>query len=429
MNERLIDLGFMFKQSQIWKTVFEEELFAIRLPEDLTLADGSEYVYCCIMGRNGEHRALSVYMGERGFASLRKINQITDENNLENLLSQDCIQCSIETEEQFLPDELSKIKAEAKKRKSRSPYPHFSRYKPNCIPWRITDPKDERVLILALEMTMALTDYLRDHPKDGTDLKRIHLQSTRDLLGDQQMMEPLLDEIDRAEQNQRIPVLTIRNGGLKTAEMIPLPGLYKPEYPCATVIDELKLKKLKKINKQGVLECQVARIPEPTKEESEEGAPYLPAILLSVDEDGMVRLPVMMRHAEYDPNEAIGDLMKGMIAEKYRPAEIHVRTEETRALLEAFCRKAEIRLEEHDDLEKLDEGLEEMMNRWKETDDDEGDVFGVDDLIEMLETIPEKELKKMPDFMIAQVVEAADSGLLPPKISEKVSRVAGKIGL
>lgn len=421
MNKELMDLGFAFKKSQIWKTVYEEELFAIHLPERLYLKDGSEYVYCSVMGRNGEHRALSVYMGKRGFASLRTIQKKLDEDDLENLLSQDCLQCSLETAEQFLPEDLEIIREETRQRKLRPPYPQFSRFKPNCIPWHISDPEEEEILIMALRVTIGLAEFLSKHTKSDIELRNVRIISTRELLGEQMMMESLLQEIDEFEQNQQIPVFSLLNGKLTVEGKIALPGPTEPDYPKVTAIDELKLIKLKGIPKEGTIECQVLRLPEPTKDNTEDTAPYLPAILLSADEEGMVRLPVMMKHAEYDPNEAIDNLMKGMIAEKIRPAEIHVRTAETISLLELFCKKAGIKLVREENLDVLDEAMNMMLDRLE--DIEEGDDFEPEDLAEMLESMSEKEIRAIPDFVVVQIMEMAQNGLLPEKIAEKVKRL------
>lgn len=424
MDSKLLDLGFAFKKSQIWKVVYEEELFAIHLPKHLILADGSEYVYCSVMGRGGEHRALSVYMGQRGLNSLRIIQQDPNTSDMEKLLSQDCLQCSLEQAEQFLPEDLQIIKEETKKRKMRSPYPQFSRYKPYCVPWHLTDPKDIEILTIALEVTMVLSAYLQNHSKSDIHLHNMDIQSSQDVLCEQLSMEFMVQPIDEIEKNQKIPVFAVRKGQLITEEMIDLPEQTNPVLLMPTVVDELKLRTLKTIPKEGVLECQILRIPEPTKEKSEDSAPYLPAILLSVDEDGMVRLPLLMRHAEYDPDEAVNDLLRRMIEERFRPNEIRVRTDETYVLLELFCKKAGIRLTQTDQMDFLDEAMDAMLDRWTERTDEEEDSFGIEELIEMLEEIPENELRAMPDFMIAQIIEAAEEGLLPDTVADKVRRIA-----
>jgi hypothetical protein len=68
--------------------------------------------------------------------------------------------------------------------------------------------------------------------------------------------------------------------------------------------------------------------------------------------------------------------------------------------------------------------MDAMLDRWTERTDEEEDSFGIEELIEMLEEIPENELRAMPDFMIAQIIEAAEEGLLPDTVADKVRRIA-----
>ena len=66
MKKEYLDLAYAFRKSKIWKKIYEEELFAVRLPK----ARGKkkdEIGYCVIMGRNGEHLCLAVYMAIRDF--------------------------------------------------------------------------------------------------------------------------------------------------------------------------------------------------------------------------------------------------------------------------------------------------------------------------------------------------------------------------
>ena len=135
-----------------------------------------------------------------------------------------------------------------------------------------------------------------------------------------------------------------------------------------------------------------------------------------------MRLPVMMRQAEYDPNEAVNDLMKGMLAEKLRPEEIHVRTEETFSLLECFCQKAGIRLIRDEDLDLLDEAKETMLDRFADAEEEEDD-FRPDDLIEMLESMSEKEFLSMPGFMIDQIESMVESGMLPESLAGRMRQL------
>ena len=86
----LFDLAYKFRNSKVWKAFYEDEVFAVTLPD-------GQIGYCYIMGRSGEHMALSVHIGGEGFTTYRKIkelNRFTAPS--EALMIQDCIQCSIE---------------------------------------------------------------------------------------------------------------------------------------------------------------------------------------------------------------------------------------------------------------------------------------------------------------------------------------------
>ena len=120
------DLAYAFKKAALWKKINEEELFAIRLPAKKT---SSKHIgYCLIMGRNGEHRALAVYVGEEGFSSYRRI--MTDEHqSFADMLTQDCIQCSMERKEDLSEDELLEIREYCQESgvPFRAPFPQFTR--------------------------------------------------------------------------------------------------------------------------------------------------------------------------------------------------------------------------------------------------------------------------------------------------------------
>ena len=58
----LYDLAYQFRNEKIRTKVYEEEVFAVAIPDGNT-------AYCNIMGRNGEHRAVSVHIGAEAFAT------------------------------------------------------------------------------------------------------------------------------------------------------------------------------------------------------------------------------------------------------------------------------------------------------------------------------------------------------------------------
>ena len=75
-----------------------------------------------------------------------------------------------------------------------------------------------------------------------------------------------------------------------------------------------------------------------------------------------------------------------------------------------------------ENLELLGEATDTMLDRWTSMEDEEDD-FGPDEIVEMLEAMTDKELRAMPDFMVAQILNMAESGLLPARVAKKVRSI------
>ena len=411
INAHLMDLGFEFRESQIWKRIYESELFAVRLPEGMTLEDGTEYGICCIMGSSGDLRALSVILGKSGMFGLKRLDEYCDDWRIEEMLVQNNLQCSIEPADQFLPEDLKVVQAEARKRKIRRYYPKFCRLRPHCYPWRITDAQDEAILTAALEVTLALDRYLKEHRKSEIHLQRINVSEARE-----------------KKREQLIPVLSVKKGELSLDGTIPFPDMEEPEHPEPNVLNELGVKKISRIRGKGVFECEVFRIPHAIQDDEDE-APYFPAMLMLVDEDGMVQAHEVVEGAEYDPEEMINELIQTMIEQNCRPEEIRVRTDETFSLLRTFCQKTRIRLVKDKHLELLDEAKESLMDYARddsERDDGDSEGIDVDEFLETLEEMPEELFLEMPDFIFDELLHAAKSGILPPETVGKIRRAAAR---
>lgn len=59
-KDKLYDAAFRYKKAGIWKKLWDNEVFAIKLT-------CGEIGYMSIMGKNGTYCALGLYMGEAGF--------------------------------------------------------------------------------------------------------------------------------------------------------------------------------------------------------------------------------------------------------------------------------------------------------------------------------------------------------------------------
>ena len=165
-----------------------------------------------------------------------------------------------------------------------------------------------------------------------------------------------------------------------------------------------------KMQRSGVLQCEIIRGPEPVQGEP----PYLPALLMTVvQENGLVLTPVMSKGVDYDPNEMVDGLLGSLVIAKFYPDAIMARTEETLTIIEPFCKKAKIKLVKSNELDELDDAIDAMMERMEESDDNhEGDV------IEALQQMSIEQIKALPDFMLEQMLQLGD--VLPKMIIDKI---------
>ena len=113
------------------------------------------------------------------------------------------------------------------------------------------------------------------------------------------------------------------------------------------------------------------------------------------------------------------------------PKAIKVRTEETKALLEGFCRDAHILLVMTEELAHIDEALDDLFDHMMDDDDDDddddvGDVDAEDleDMTAMLAQMSVSEIRSMPDFILDQILDVAE--YFPADIIKKVRQAKGK---
>ena len=50
-TEKMYDLAFQYKAAKLWKLLYDDEVFAVKLPD-------GETGYCSVMGMIGQHLAL-----------------------------------------------------------------------------------------------------------------------------------------------------------------------------------------------------------------------------------------------------------------------------------------------------------------------------------------------------------------------------------
>ena len=389
----IYDLAYTFKKSKLWQLIREQQVFAVRLPD-------GQIGYCLIMGQNGEHMALSLHIGAEGFSSYRRLNGM-DQGPItyEEMLQQDCIQCSIEKRDQLSPEELNELRSYCEDRgiPFRAPFPQFARYKRYCVPWTITDDSDWNAIHTVLTIVAKIIETIEKRQFASLAPRMIYADTEDEYY------------LDGSRGTVTIPLYSIEDGELK-AEQIPLPAYVEPQIAPPTSFNEVSLRKLMKMQRSGVLQCEIIRGPEPVQGEP----PYLPALLMTVvQENGLVLTPVMSKGVDYDPNEMMDGLLGSLVSAKFYPDAIMARTGETLTILEPFCKKAKIKLVKSNELDELDDVIDAMMERMEESDDNhEGDV------IEALQQMSIEQIKALPDFMLEQMLQLGD--VLPKMIIDKI---------
>ncbi len=81
--DRIYQLAFELRKEKLWRILPDTALFAVRLPD-------GEIGYCNMMGALGEHLALCLYVGDRGFASYRRLME-REETDLGSLREQEIL--------------------------------------------------------------------------------------------------------------------------------------------------------------------------------------------------------------------------------------------------------------------------------------------------------------------------------------------------
>ena len=407
------DLAYAFRKAALWKKIDEDELFAVRLPAKKT---SSKHIgYCVIMGRNGEHRALAVYVGEEGFSSFRRI--MTEEHrSFADMLIQDCVQCSMERREDLSEEELSELReyCQASGAPFRAPFPQFTRYAPYCMPYTPKEKGDWQAIRAALETVLKMNEAMTSAGKAVLGLRPVEVSPTGQNYGAEQLGWFLKQQTNEVT----IPLYSVENGVLRT-ERIPLPPPREIRYREPDRFNEIAIARMRKNPQQGCWSAEVIRVPAPVDGDP----PYVPAMLMVVDEAGLVRGPVVAECAVYDPNEMLEKLLEAM--EGSYPACIRVRTEETRVLLAEFCRRAKIRLEVTDEAEALEEAIDSLTEHMDGGGDDGGeDGSYLDMVMQMIADMSVEELRQIPDAILDQLTEITE--LLPGDLADKIRKANHK---
>ena len=211
---RLYEEAFRFRKKKLWDQLTEDMIFAVRLEPDLM-------GYVSIMGKLGDHFALAVYAGKKGFSSYLRLHNTDPEEigevEYRNLLvAQRNIQCSYEMKDFLEREEQEEIRSYAKRLGVRiagkNAWPVFMKMTPGRVPHRFSDEKEEEYLLLALEAA----SWAADHS------------------------ESVFPELWHVEEDKgSICLLEKKDGGFSVGKTDLPTAELEPEYPVGTVCNDV----------------------------------------------------------------------------------------------------------------------------------------------------------------------------------------------
>lgn len=279
----------------------------------------------------------------------------------ENVLSQLCIQCSLENKDMLLEEELSSARDYAARRgikfRGSNSFPRFVTYRPATCPARVTSEEDIQILCAALHAVLAVNDKLLSGK--WTELEREAIGFSGGLAA-----------------ARSLPMLTQGQDGY-TWSIGMLPDAVPQAYPRPVLRDEILLARLKKSKKRKTAwVCDVVMCPQPVQEE-ENSTPVFPYMLLAVDKETETALaPAMVCSYEQEADTLLHNLGEQMM-ESCVPRRMIVTNDRTHAFLEALTDSLEITLVQtgRDELlEELEAGFADLSMDGGIDDLDEEDM-------------------------------------------------------
>lgn len=398
-TEKMYDLAFQYKETKLWKQLYDDELFAVKL------SDG-EIGYCCVMGMMGEHTALAVYVGAEGYQSycaLRNAdqNRMTGQWMGELLTSQSCLQCSFENKDMLSEEELEEVRRYAREHektlRGKNAFPQFTKYQPGRFPWHYDSKLDEQRICDALSAAIELKKRLRSYVKEEFALHSME------------------------ENPVQIPLFVFENGHWSTnSTELPDAAI---RYPEPQLTNDVTAARIKRKAKAGVWECRTLRLPTAIQEEGhEEEAPYYPLALLYI-ELGNEQVQEPITTTDEDPAEMLNEFAQAILDAKTAPREIHCVDDHCYALLKDLCAKTGIRLEKTNEPEAFHDVVEDLLEYLANSEDGEPDQEDIEEMFDMLMQMSDGELRQMPQELVNMLYSLAEEGALPEELESRIRKL------
>ena len=322
VSDRLFEMAFQYKKTRLWKEMFENQIFAVRLPR-------GRIGYVSIMGMLGEHNAVALYVGDEGLKSYFTMScdgfQYLDETDYNPaLLNNICLQTVFDGKEYLEPEEIEAAKNYASLHKikisGKNAYPHFIKNSAGFIPWPVDSKEDEEDMVTALEAAVMISAGPMVNGFDFRAFPEIH------------------------EGSSELPLLE-RDGDNFSMKMIPMPEVEPYSAPRGECYDDDAAAQLKALHRNGTLIAGLSILPSPTGWDQSD-IPVIPTYLFVIEEETEIMLPVQpVALYETRTDVMLNKFMEALLQAGVYPAVIKAFDEYTEALLEKWCSDMDIELE------------------------------------------------------------------------------------
>lgn len=320
--KKIYKLASDFYKIKCWEWMLDSDIFGIKNPVDGKIG------YCCIMGKLGRFKGLSVYMGTEGLESYLKIcSGKIEAGSFESLLNQKCIMLSFGDIHEMQLEDLNTLRSTDIAFKNNE-YPIFRNYNTGYLPWFISD-YDADFIILFLEQVIDVALRCKESKKFLETEKQAFLVRVKGRK----------DWTDRYLKPARIS-----NRQIKPIIDIDLLNSVKPEV----------------FKKEGVWNIISANVPTAIRENNER--PYYPYIFVISDKN--IGSPVGFEIAEYNKiyNRYPALFIKTILEVETIPERICVFQSEVKKLLEPVTEHLNIKVSMHKNIGKMKPVIEEIIN-------------------------------------------------------------------
>jgi len=142
--KRLYELMGKIRELAPWEYMYEHNIFGVQFPEKGNLG------FVSVMGNLGEHFAVAVYMGKKGFEGFLNMQRMGYRLAPDIVLQVPQLQASFEDREMITPEDRKIIKQLGLKFRGEKAWPQFRSYRPGCFPWYL-EKEEAQLLIHGLE--------------------------------------------------------------------------------------------------------------------------------------------------------------------------------------------------------------------------------------------------------------------------------------